>query len=78
MLGHFSTLLSNLADAQARIGTFIEQIYNRQRLHSALDYLSPQEHEQNLPRLRPGAPGRNRHHRDLSLISVSQRWGAAQ
>jgi transposase InsO family protein len=35
----------DLADATHRIGQFIETIYNRQRLHSALDYLSPQEFE---------------------------------
>jgi len=46
----------DLADAEARIGVFIEQVYNLQRLHSALDYRSPQEYEQNLPRLRPGVP----------------------
>ena len=46
----------DLADAQARIGTFIEEVYNRQRLHSALDYQSPQEYEENLPRFRPGVP----------------------
>ena len=31
----------NLAHAKAEIGAFIEQIYNRQRLHSALAYRSP-------------------------------------
>ena len=41
-------------DARARIGTFIETVYNRQRLHSALDYLSPEEYEANLPSLRQG------------------------
>jgi len=46
----------DLADAQARIGTFIEEVYNRQRLHSALDYQSPQEYEEKLPRFRPGVP----------------------
>jgi putative transposase len=35
----------DLADAQARIGQFIETVYNRQRLHSALRYLSPEEFE---------------------------------
>jgi len=35
----------DLADATARIGHFIETTYNRQRLHSALDYLSPEEFE---------------------------------
>jgi transposase InsO family protein len=37
----------DLADAQACIGRFIEQVYNRQRLHSALDYLPPTAFEAN-------------------------------
>lgn len=40
------------AEARTRIGDFIEQVYNRQRLHSALDYLSPDEYEAGLTRLR--------------------------
>ncbi len=35
----------DLADAKARIGQFIEAVYNRQRLHSALRYRSPEEFE---------------------------------
>jgi transposase InsO family protein len=37
----------DLAHARAAIGDFIEDAYNRQRLHSALDYLSPVEFEFN-------------------------------
>ena len=40
------------ADARARIGNFIEEVYNRQRLHSALDYRPPVEYEDVLPRLK--------------------------
>jgi transposase InsO family protein len=32
-------------DAEASIGGFIEQVYNRQRLHSALAYQTPEEFE---------------------------------
>jgi transposase InsO family protein len=35
----------DLAAARAAIGQFLEAVYNRTRLHSALDYLSPMEFE---------------------------------
>ncbi len=38
----------DLADAYARIGEFLEAIYNQKRLHSALDYRSPVQFERSL------------------------------
>jgi transposase InsO family protein len=40
-----ATTYRNIDHARSAIGEFIEDIYNRQRLHSALDYLSPIEFE---------------------------------
>ena len=46
---HHASAYDNLAHARAAIGEFIETIYNRQRLHSALGDLSPVEFEISQP-----------------------------
>jgi putative transposase len=44
----------NFDHATSMIGTFIEEMYNEQRLHSALDYLSPVEFEAQIAKVDPG------------------------
>jgi transposase InsO family protein len=39
----------DLAEATSLIGRFIEAVYNRQRLHSALAYTAPEAYEASLP-----------------------------
>jgi len=39
---------ANLDDSRRQIGAFIETVYNRQRLHSALGYKPPVEFEAEL------------------------------
>jgi putative transposase len=46
----------DLDHLRANIGEFIEQYYNRQRLHSALGYLSPEEFEQAAERQAASVP----------------------
>ena len=41
----YRTEYRNVTDARARIGEFLEQVYNEKRLHSALDYRSPVQFE---------------------------------
>jgi putative transposase len=45
-----------LREARSAIGAFIETVYNRQRLHSALAYRSPDEYETALGRLSGSSP----------------------
>ena len=35
----------DLADARAQIGHFLDEVYQRKRIHSALGYLTPSEFE---------------------------------
>ena len=37
---------ATLAEARASIGDFLDRIYNRERLHSALGYRPPVEYEE--------------------------------
>ena len=77
------TLYRDLQQARADIGPFIEQIYNAQRLHTALGYRSPIQFEaRHRASLRPGegsaarpqgsAPPSPAHQLDTQLNSLDQ------
>jgi transposase InsO family protein len=44
----YRTEYRNLEEAKASIKEFLEKIYNRKRLHSALGYRPPREFERSL------------------------------
>lgn len=41
-------MYGSAVDAKDGIGRFIEEVYNRKRLHQALGYVTPVQFEQNL------------------------------
>jgi transposase InsO family protein len=59
------TQYRNFEEAAACLPVFIEEVYNRERLHSALGYVSPVEFEESLKR--PEAAQNTAHHHALIL-----------
>ena len=49
----YRTEYRDKADARSRIGEFLERVYNEKRLHSALQYMSPNNYERRLTSSRP-------------------------
>ena len=52
----YMTEYDNIADARDQIGYFLEEVYNKKRLHSALGYLPPTEFETNVSKYKRTAP----------------------
>jgi len=60
------TQYRNFEEAAASIGAFIEQVYNRERLHSALGYLPPAEFEE---MLHPPVAGEKTAHQGVLILT---------
>jgi hypothetical protein len=61
----------NVDNVKLRIGEFLEEIYNRQRLHSALYYLTPDEFEQSLKTVENQRQVSHRFHRPWKSLRDS-------
>lgn len=62
------SLYHDAKHARRNIGEFLEQVYNRQRLHSALDYRSPMEFEAQIRDRIPGIVPAGKRPRSRSLM----------
>jgi putative transposase len=60
------TQYRNFEEAAASIGTFIEEVYNQERLHSASGYLTPVEFEEQLI---PPEEGKKTAHQGLLILT---------
>lgn len=52
----YMTEYDNIADARNQIGYFLEEVYNKKRLHSALGYMPPAEFEMSVSKYKRTAP----------------------
>ena len=50
------TEYADFADARSQLGRFLDAVYNRKRIHSALGYLTPAEFEQQWRAERAASP----------------------
>jgi transposase InsO family protein len=60
------TQYRNFQEAAVSLGAFIEEVYNRERLHSALGYLPPAEFE---AQLYPPAAGNKTVHQGVLILT---------
>lgn len=70
----YATTYRNLEDARAQIGRFLDEVYNEQRLHSALSYLPPAEFEAGIGQtagLQPPSPEPKTRNADAGAVETA-------
>jgi len=68
----------NFEQAENSIGTFIEEVYNQHRLHSALDYRSPLEFEADTKKEKRSKKERKGPVETAAAVEITKRWPAAR